>query len=257
MSSTEEIEQAKKAEQIYEILKNKVATSSKVSDDIMNSFQRLTLARKKWYDEIKNLPDTDELKNVLKKQYWIEFEFGVHIDYGKDLILPKNMLSKIRKSILGDIKYYPFENFKHSPFDIFDEALLQEDVFPIPDRTIECDWDKKTLRIRYYYPNPPEISKPKTWESIIRRWWSLWEYTYHDHGFLGYILVDENEKPREWLDREDENFDEIQEESEYQTHAFISRIRTFDGKCFALGHSVFTGKIQDDDSHCVRVEQFA
>ena len=249
MSSSKE----EKAEQVYEIIKNKIAVSKDVPSDILTSFNKLTLLRKKWLEEASKLPDTDTLKQVLAKSYWIEFEFGVDIDYGKKFTIPSKLLPELRTSVFDSMRAEGLKGFLYSQFDIFDKEMFPNDALPAPDRSIPSTWTKSSLTVRHYYSKPPKISK-----EMIRDWWSIWDGIYKEQSTAGAFHVLENTGNTRWIEAtsgemETLDLDGDEENSYYPAHLCISRIRLFNDKCFSLGHSVFTGNLHD--RKCMPIER--
>lgn len=228
-------------ENAYKILKNKIATTKDLPDDVLESFRRLTEARKGWFLEMSGLEEPDALKETMSRAYWLELEFGVYIEHEKDLEIPGNTLENLRKMVVKNIKFNIDKKFLKNPFSIFDE---RDGYLPTPQK--HGKFNDKSLKIRYYYPIPKLGSKEEEEEEskevrklseMLLEWWDMWSSSYMEST------------PMAYLHRQGDGWEWIYEgagEDDYPVHLFIARVRTFHGKCFALGHSAFTGKRAED-----------
>lgn len=222
-------------EKLYNTLKKYISVHTNIPQDIRQQFEKITDLRKAWQKELRG-GATD---------HWIEIELGVSILFGQHIELSTELLPAIVRSIRKSLPKKT-ENLMKNPFDLYAPPYL-----PIPSEYILQDtiWNEETLTLRYYYTQKPEITK-----ELIRKWWNSWD-NYPD--FIGYVWLNEEaekgRKEQEWVDEAD--ITSFEGESEHHTRLFISRIRTSDGICYSLGHSVKTGLLSEPN--CEKLKQFA
>lgn len=221
-------------EKLYNTLKKYIAAHTNIPQEIRAQFKKLTIHRKNWQKELRG-GVTDN---------WIEIEFGVYIDYGQNIEISENILKilrdRVRENIENVYSYDTKQEFIENPFLIFSNRTIQK-VLPKPNEYIEQD---DGITVRYYYQDQFEF-EGDTMEDRIKTWHKLWDASFYGTNVIGWIYNKKSwtqKKTQEWINVDEITYPKYKKvDTDNQTHLYISRIRTSDGKCYSLGHSIKSG----------------
>lgn len=171
---------------------------------------------------------------------WIFIEFGIHVDYGQDLEVSEKLLPQIKESVLEAIEEYQqdYPDFLENPFDLSSKNPCLKKILPSPD--YKC-FIVDSLKLHYVYDYDSQPVQLNDLEQSLTHWWSLWDNSYHESGNIGVIRNND-----QWIPMDE--YHEYQEnENDQVVSLFISRISTYNGQNFSLGHSLRTGKIDEEN----------